>query len=196
MLTASKLILHSHNVATELSCLASTGILTLKPGSTNTVPGFVQFSLDLRTPSDSRLEELEARLKQDFRRIAQGNHVRGTVDVNAAGTKGKACTVEWKTDSVSPAIVFNEDCIKCVEDSAKGLLGEDAGEVRRMTSGAGHDSVYTSKRVPTSMIFVPCRDGVSHHPAEYCKEEDCANGAQVLLGAMLRYDRLRAQRGN
>lgn len=42
MLTAAKLILHSHNKATELGCLASTGILTLKPGSTNTVPGFVQ----------------------------------------------------------------------------------------------------------------------------------------------------------
>jgi len=46
-----------------------------------------------------------------------------------------------------------------------------------------------------SRIFVPCRDGVSHNPAEYCSPEDCGNGAQVLLGAMLRYDRLRAERG-
>lgn len=64
--------------------------------------------------------------------------------------------------------------------------------VQRMISGAGHDSVYVSKRSPTSMIFVPCRDGVSHHPAEYCSKEDCGNGADVLFGAMLRYDRLRA----
>src|SRR5271156_2841878 len=49
MLTAAKLIPHSHNVATELGCLASTGILALKLGSTNTVPGFVQFSLDIRS---------------------------------------------------------------------------------------------------------------------------------------------------
>jgi len=55
-------------------------------------------------------------------------------------------------------------------------------------------SVYTSRRAPTSMIFVPCRDGVSHNPSEYCSPEDCGNGAQVLLGAMLRYDRLRAER--
>jgi len=46
-----------------------------------------------------------------------------------------------------------------------------------------------------SRIFVPCRDGVSHNPAEYCSPEDCGNGAQVLLGAMLRYDRLRAEKG-
>ena len=41
-------------------------------------------------------------------------------------------------------------------------------------------------------IFVPCRDGVSHNPSEYCNLEDCGNGAQVLLGSILRYDRLRA----
>ena len=46
-----------------------------------------------------------------------------------------------------------------------------------------------------SMIFVPCRDGVSHNPAEYSTPEDCANGAQVLMGAVLRYDVLRADRG-
>ena len=54
--------------------------------------------------------------------------------------------------------------------------------------------MFTAKRCPTSMIFVPCRGGVSHHPAEYCEPEDCATGAQVLLGAVLRYDRLRAER--
>jgi len=75
------------------------------------------------------------------------------------------------------------------------MLGTNAGiEVQTMTSGAGHDSVYTSRHAPTSMIFVPCRDGVSHNPAEYCSPEDCGNGAQVLFGAMLRYDRLRAER--
>ena len=44
------------------------------------------------------------------------------------------------------------------------------------------------------MIFVPCRDGVSHNPAEYCEPEDCANGAQVLMSSVLRYDGLRAGR--
>jgi acetylornithine deacetylase/succinyl-diaminopimelate desuccinylase-like protein len=44
-------------------------------------------------------------------------------------------------------------------------------------------------------IFVPCREGISHNPAEYCSPEDCGNGAQTLLGAILRYDRLRAEKG-
>lgn len=55
----------------------------------------------------------------------------------------------------------------------------------------GHDSVFTSRRCPTSMIFVPCARGVSHHPAEYCAPEDCANGAQVLMDSVLRFDGLR-----
>lgn len=62
-----------------------------------------------------------------------------------------------------------------------------------------HPTLLLSKNVVAdstcaSMIFVPCRDGVSHNPAEYSTPEDCANGAQVLMGAVLRYDVLRADR--
>ncbi|KUJ18259.1 amidase [Mollisia scopiformis] len=193
MLTAAKLILHSHNKAFELGCLASTGILTLKPGSTNTVPGLVRFSLDIRSKDDAKLQRLEEALKEDFSEIADGKDIGG---LNTLGTKGRGCTMEWQLDTDSPATKFHEDCIKCVEASAADMLGTKASaQVQRMTSGAGHDSVYTSRRSPTSMIFVPCRDGVSHNPAEYCSPEDCGNGAQVLLGAMLRYDRLRAEKG-
>ncbi|KAE8452813.1 hypothetical protein EG329_013085 [Mollisiaceae sp. DMI_Dod_QoI] len=149
MLTAAKLILHSHNKASELGCLASTGILTLKPGSTNTVPGFVQFSLDIRSREDSRLLRLDEALKEDFSKIADGEDTSG---LNALGTKGRGCAVEWQLDTDSPATKFHEDCIKCVEASAADMLGTNFGtQLQRMTSGAGHDSVYTSRRVPTSM---------------------------------------------
>lgn len=149
MLTAAKLILHSHNKASELGCLASTGILTLKPGSTNTVPGFVRFSLDIRAPEDEKLESLEKVLKEEFAKIAKGEDVGGT---NALGTKGRGCSVSWQLDTDSPATKFHEDCIKCVEESAKDMLGVNGGNrIQRMTSGAGHDSVYTSRHAPTSM---------------------------------------------
>lgn len=67
--------------------------------------------------------------------------------------------------------------------------------MREMTSGAGHDSVFASRRCPTAMIFVPCKDGVSHHPEEWCEKEDCANSATVLMGAEIRFDRKRYQSG-
>lgn len=149
MLTAAKLILHSHNKASQVGCLASTGILTLKPGSTNTVPGFVQFSLDIRSKEDAKLSKLEAALRKDFSMIAAGEDIGS---VNALGTKGRCCSVEWQLDTDSPATKFHADCIACIEASAADILGSKAAtQVQGMTSGAGHDSVYTSRVVPTAM---------------------------------------------
>lgn len=137
MLAAAKMILHSHRLATKHSCLASTGILTLQPGSTNTVPGTVCFSLDIRTGEDTRLMRMEEEMKKDFARIADGQDVGG---LNEGGIQGRGCTVEWRLNAPSSAIKFDEDCIRCVEDSARGLFGTDAESLmQRMTSGAGHD---------------------------------------------------------
>ncbi|OMP85480.1 putative hydrolase [Diplodia seriata] len=202
LLTASKLILHSHRLATaHPSALASTGILSLTPGSTNTVPGRVRFSLDIRSPSDAVLDALEDALRTDFAAIARGDAAPGSssllggagTDVSAGCTKGVPCELEWTTDSISPAVVFHDDAVACVR-RASGWYDATKGLTRDLTSGAGHDSVYASRRCPTGMIFVPCRDGVSHNPSEYCAPEDCAAGAQVLLGSVLAFDRMRADR--
>jgi acetylornithine deacetylase/succinyl-diaminopimelate desuccinylase-like protein len=101
------------------------------------VPGFVQFSLDIRSKEDSRLSKLEDLLKLEFAKIAAGEGIGG---VNDLGTKGRGCKVEWELDTDSSATKFNKDCISCVEASAKDMLGTNAGiQVQRMTSGAGHD---------------------------------------------------------
>lgn len=200
LLTASKMILASHRIAHRHKALASTGILTLQPGSTNTVPGRVQFSLDIRSPRNETVDAVEAECKKAFEQIAAGEDVEG---VNAGCAESdRSCSVEWRTDFVSPATYFHEDCILCVSGAGKDLCGEDNVDGlnigswgKFMTSGAGHDSVYTSKHCPTCMIFVPCRDGVSHNPAEYSSPEACADGTNVLLGAVLRFDKLRSQRG-
>ncbi|MEL6272303.1 MAG: M20/M25/M40 family metallo-hydrolase, partial [Chloroflexota bacterium] len=55
-------------------------------------------------------------------------------------------------------------------------------------SGAGHDACYVAKRYPTSMIFVPCKDGISHNEAESATQEDLEAGGNVLLQAVLKYD--------
>ncbi|KAL8830250.1 MAG: hypothetical protein Q9191_001531 [Dirinaria sp. TL-2023a] len=158
LLTAAKLILHSHRLATVYGgCLASTGVLELKPGSPNTVPGYVKFSLDIRSEEDKRLLQFEEQLKVDFEKISQGADLGG---LNAGIVRGNGCKVDWTLDSPSKAVRFNEECIQCVVDSAGELFGEDAAQLtQKMISGA-----------------------------------DCANGAQVLMGAVLRYDGLRAAR--
>jgi beta-ureidopropionase / N-carbamoyl-L-amino-acid hydrolase len=58
-----------------------------------------------------------------------------------------------------------------------------------MASGAGHDAAYIARVAPTTMIFVPCLGGISHNEAESSTLEECAAGAQVLLEAVLDYDR-------
>ena len=60
---------------------------------------------------------------------------------------------------------------------------------RDMISGAGHDACYVSRVAPTTMIFVPCAGGISHNEAESTEPDECAAGAQVLLNAVLEYDR-------
>ncbi|WPG98920.1 amidase [Acrodontium crateriforme] len=203
LLTASKMILASHRIASRHGALASTGIIKALPGSTNTVPGLVEFSLDIRAPLDETVETVEAECRSTFDKIIAGETGESTEGVNDACTSSsRSCSIEWRTDFVSPATHFHDECISCVTHAAKDLCGggETQGKNvgawgKLMTSGAGHDSVYANKRCPASMIFIPCRDGVSHNPAEYSSPDACADGANVLLGAVLRYDRLRAERG-
>ncbi|KAI1145471.1 hypothetical protein F4825DRAFT_243899 [Nemania diffusa] len=187
MLLAARLITHSHRLATKHSALASTGILTLTPGSMNTIPGLVTFTLDVRAPADSTVDAMEADLKRDFAALAAGENVGGLLD---GATPSWPLRVSWMTNSVSPAIKFHPTCIAAVRDSAEAVTGGKK-LVHDMSSGAGHDSVYTSRHCPTSMIFVPSKDGISHNPKEYTSPEDCVIGAQVLLQSILRYDRMR-----
>jgi len=139
------MVLQSHQLATAHAALASTGIPNLKPGSTNTVLESVRFSLDTRAPADSTVETLEAQIVADFEKTAAGE---GAGSLNESVTKGWPCSIKITTDSVSPAVRFHPDCIKAVTEAAASALGLDSGELtQEMVSGAGHDSVYTSKCV-------------------------------------------------
>lgn len=185
-------MVQGNRVATKHSALVSTGILTLSPGSTNTIPGSVRLSLDIRAPRNETVEAVEAQLRQDFAALASGAEDVG--GLHAGGTVGQSeFSVAWRTDSATTATVFHKDCIRCVREAAGDVLGADGRLVRDVVSGAGHDSVYASRVCPTTMIFVPCRDGVSHNPAEYTGAEDCSIGAEVLMHSVLKYDGLRGK---
>ncbi len=78
---------------------------------------------------------MEENLKSDFGKIARGEDVGG---LNAGGTSGRGCRVEWTLDAPSTAIKFNKDCIRCVEESAEELFGRKANALTQaMISGAG-----------------------------------------------------------
>lgn len=157
LLAAAKMIAAAHEIAKMQGALASTGIFKIPPtSSTNTITAEVSFSLDVRHPEDAVVADVLAKVSEAFDSIAKEDG------------KGVAYTMTLDTDS--PAVKFDSDCIQAVERAASNVVGKDSWSY--LTSGAGHDSVYTSKMCPTTMIFAPCKDGVSHHPEEYCSPED------------------------
>jgi beta-ureidopropionase / N-carbamoyl-L-amino-acid hydrolase len=153
----------------NLPGVASVGLIENRPNSRNVVPGEVFFTVDLRHPDETVLDKMEAAYQEAVPRIAQELKLE---------TEEKRI---WK----SPAVKFAPDLIDCVRHGA-----DQAGiATRDMASGAGHDAAYIARVAPTTMIFVPCLGGLSHNEAESTSFDECAAGAQVLLNAVLEYDR-------
>ena len=87
--------------------------------------------------------------------------------------------------AAAPAVRFDQELIQCVRQAAEktGLA------TRELVSGAAHDAGYVARVAPAVMIFIPCLNGISHNEAESATPKDCAAGAQVLLNAILEFDR-------
>ena len=129
------------------------------------MPGRVDFTIDIRHPDGGTLDEMHADLEAAFADAKRRTGLDNRLD----------CI--WH----SPPVEFDEACVAAVQHAADAL----GLSSMRMVSGAGHDAVYMARVVPTAMIFVPCRDGISHNEAEYASPEACADGAGVLLHATL-----------
>ena len=136
------------------------------PISPNTVPERITFSLDMRNPDKDALRLMEESMREIVDRAGNTHGVRSSIQI----------------DADTPPVVFDDMCIDAVERSAEAL----GFTHRRMVSGAGHDACHVASHCPTSMIFVPCDDGVSHNEAENISAEQAEKGASVLLGAIRR----------
>ncbi len=143
---------------------ATIGNVKIHPGSRNTVPERLVISVDLRHPEVGVLAAMEAQFRERVALFATDARVDARVD-----------TVWYM-----PPTQFDPGLIDLIDRTA-GALGYSR---KRMVSGAGHDSLYTARYAPTAMIFVPCRDGLSHNEAEDASLEDLAAGANVLLHAV------------
>ncbi len=148
--------------------VATVGSLDVSPNSRNVIPGAVTLSVDMRHRDDDVLAAMAASFEHRLPAIAA-----------ALGLDHEVTTI-----LDAPAVHFDPRLVAVVEAGA-----DQAGLAhRRLTSGAMHDAAYLARVTPTTMIFVPCRDGVSHNVAEFSSPEACANGAQVLLNAVLALD--------
>jgi N-carbamoyl-L-amino-acid hydrolase len=156
------------------NAVGTVGLMEVKPGSPNVVPGDVFLTVDMRDPDANVLDQMEGEIERAAHAITQELGLEVTL----------------KNIWTQPAVQFDAGCIAAVRAGAAA----SGFSTRDMISGAGHDAAYVSRVAPASMIFVPCKDGISHNEAESSTKEQCAAGAQVLLQAVLDYDRRLAER--
>lgn len=149
--------------------VGTVGLVENRPNSRNVVPGSAFLTVDMRHPEDGVLAQMDAALDAELRRIGVERGV------------AIALTRVWE----SPAIRFDPACVAAVRRAA-----EAAGfRHRDLVSGAGHDSAYIARVAPAAMLFVPCREGLSHNEAEHAEQAHVTAGADVLLRAVLDLDR-------
>ncbi len=141
------------------------GSIKAHPDSINTIPGEVFFTLDLRHPDGKILSDLDS----SFRGLVK----------NVCSLEG----LEYEIDLIweAPTVNFDEQCVGNVRNAAKSLNYPN----RDIVSGAGHDACQMSHVVPTGMIFIPCKNGISHNEIESATQEHVTAGANVLLHAVL-----------
>ncbi len=136
------------------------GMLDVYPNSRNVIPGTVKFSIDLRADNDETLTAMVAALHADAAVIAKNGQV----------------SIDMHQVVYFPPAIFAKPLVDAVRDSATemGMSAMDA------VSGAGHDAVYMARVAPTAMIFIPCKDGISHNEIEDARPDHIEAGCNVL----------------
>ena len=146
-------------------CVVNTGNMEFTPGAFNIVPALVNVSLEFRAPVAVEFNRLDAALLA----CAENEAARFGLELKAEFLGSHA---------PSPASAKIQDAFV----QACGVLGLSH---TRLVSGAGHDGQSLVDLCPIGMVFVPSLDGASHAPREFTRREDCVNGANVLLQAVL-----------
>ncbi|MUI12481.1 hydantoinase/carbamoylase family amidase [Massilia dura] len=141
------------------------GMMQVFPNSRNVIPGEVKFSIDLRNVNDELLNRMH-------------EEMTAFIDRTAAES---GLGIKLERVSYYPPCPFHEDVVGAVR-SATAKLGYSTMDV---VSGAGHDAIYAARLAPSGMIFVPCKDGISHNEIEDAQPAHLEAGCNVLLHAML-----------
>jgi N-carbamoyl-L-amino-acid hydrolase len=141
------------------------GMVQVFPNSRNVIPGEVKFSIDLRNVNDELLNTMHEEM------LAYIDGVR----------KDSGLAISIERVSYYPPCPFHPDCVGAVRKATEAL-GYSTMDV---VSGAGHDAIYAARLAPAGMIFVPCKDGISHNEIEDARADHLEAGCNVLLLAML-----------
>ncbi|MEY3823479.1 MAG: hypothetical protein RL628_1587 [Actinomycetota bacterium] len=144
--------------------VCTVGKIDVQPNLINVVPKSATLTLDVRNTDENILQEVELKIAQKIKELSETEGVR----------------VSSKVLARFEPVQFDERLIDLVETLAK----THNRSVMRMPSGAGHDAQMLARVCPTSMIFTPSVEGISHNPAEFTSTDDLVAGANILLDAM------------
>jgi beta-ureidopropionase / N-carbamoyl-L-amino-acid hydrolase len=145
--------------------VSTVGMLNPYPNSRNVIPGEAFMACEFRHPIDATLSEMDAALKDGVEAIT------GKIGL----------TYDLKQVFYYAPVAFDSRCVEAVRRAAQRF----GYSHRDIVSGAGHDACYMARVAPTSMVFTPCVDGVSHNESEDIKQEWSTAGANVLMHAVL-----------
>ena len=168
LLAASTLVLDVNRIALERSPHArgTVGVLDVYPSSRNVIPGSISMTVDFRAQDDTTLASMADALHAAARKLETSSKVN----------------IEIKQVVYFPPQPFDQKLVSDIRQSARQMGFSEMDVV----SGAGHDAVYMTRVAPTAMIFVPCKDGISHNEIEDADPVHIEAGCNVLLQAMLR----------
>ena len=159
------LSLEKHALATgAIDTVATVGTCDVYPGAVNSVPSRVVLQLDIRDTDPARREAVMQAVRRDCEELGRRRNVTIAEELVNADAPAQS----------SPHIVQLLEAI-CAEQN---IL------YKKMVSRAYHDSLFMGRLAPIAMIFIPCRNGVSHRPDEYAKPDDIALGTRVLAEAL------------
>jgi ureidoglycolate amidohydrolase len=160
---AAELILsiEKHVLATgAIDTVATVGTCTVHPGAVNSVPSKVVLQLDIRDTDPDRRESVMQAVRADCEELR---------------LRRKVAITEGLVNADAPA-----QCSPYTIQLLEQICAEEGIAYKKMVSRAYHDSLFMARIAPIAMIFIPCRNGVSHRPDEYAKPEDIGLGTRVL----------------
>ena len=168
LVAASKMIVYINELAKSYPepFVATVGKIEAFPGAQTIIPGEVEFWIELRDLNQDNIEEAMERVKE------YGDSLDGF-------------KIEYDFSISKPSMMTNVEINKILEK----ICSNKDMKYTVMSSGAGHDAKEIVYKVPTSMIFVPSKDGISHSPYEFTEEEDLIKGVEVLANAVVEIEK-------
>jgi ureidoglycolate amidohydrolase len=166
ILSIEQFTLEANAKSGGVDSVATIGMVAVHPGAVNSVPSRVQITLDIRDTDVARRDRTMSQLHARIKEIEGKRRLKITEEI---------------TNADVPA-VSSEYIVSMLED----ICRRENISYKKMVSRAYHDSSFMARVAPIAMLFLPCRNGVSHRPDEYATPEDIACGTQVLTLALAR----------